>query len=350
MFLSENFMSITTSVNAIYRIFRWYQLNGSATAWLRLFTHYVQRTLGKSVPPFILIAPTYRCQCHCIHCAVDSSQTGEKYEMTTAPIKSVIDQAKELGVIQVVFTGGEPLMREDITELVAHAHEAGLITRVITNGLLLNRALVKDLKKAGLTQCSVSIDDADPEIHDRLRGFPGLFKQAIEGIKNLSDFNILCQIHTYAAKRNIPDGLERIIELGKQLHVFSVCISFPIALGRWRQKFDQVLNEEERKQVRRLQDLTFVHVELPTHKAQCRVAQKSFLFVSPHGNVTPCPFVPYPFGNIHEISLSDLWKQHSEALNFEYRGECPMNSIKQRNVLKRHVKRIACQQTSVDGK
>jgi MoaA/NifB/PqqE/SkfB family radical SAM enzyme len=76
-------------------------------------------------------------------------------------------------VLQVAFSGGEPPLREDIVELVRHAHDIGLLTRISTNGLLLDRELVSRLKRAGLTPCGVSIDDADPETHDRLRGLLG---------------------------------------------------------------------------------------------------------------------------------------------------------------------------------
>lgn len=302
-----------------------------------LLSHYFFKMMGKSTPGCILIAPTYRCQCHCVHCAANSSHNDEGIILTASQIKSVIDQACQLGVIQVIFTGGEPLLREDIEELISYAHNAGLITRIITNGILLNRSLVLKLKKAGLTQCSVSIDDANSKIHDRLRGFPGSYKKAIKGIKILNEFGILCQIHTCATKRNMNGGLERIIQLAKTLKVFAVCIGFPLALGRWNHRCDQILSKEEKENARNLQDLKLVHLEFATPQTRCRISQKGFLFISPQGNITPCPFVPNSFGNINSLSLKRVWEYHCLNLKLDYRGECPMNDLEKRDAIKHHV-------------
>jgi MoaA/NifB/PqqE/SkfB family radical SAM enzyme len=268
-------------------------------------------------------------------------QNDEHDELYTWQIKSVIDQAKQLGVIQVCFTGGEPLLREDIVELVRYAHDAGLITRIMTNGLLLARERVIKLKEAGLTQCSVSIDDADPDTHDRLRGLPGTYKKALDGIKTLQEFNILCQILTVAYKRNITAGLEKIIALGRQLGLMCVYIIFPVATGRWDGAFEQLLSEEEKARVRELEDLTFVRLEIPAPLSMCCVVAKSALFVSPRGDVTPCPYVPYVIGNIEDHTLKDLWERYCAALSPECRGECPMNDVRHREALKKHVDSVA---------
>ena len=261
--------------------------------------------------------------------------------MTTGELESVIDQGKLLGVLSVIFSAGEPLLREDIVELVRYAHDAGLLTQINTNGLLLDRKRVSRLKEAGLTQCCVSIDDADPDVHDRLRGIKGSCEKALEGIRILREFDIPCQIFTYAAKRNVVSGLQKIIDMGKQLGVMSVYIFFPVAAGHWEHAFDQVLTEEEKATVRELQDLTFVHLELPTPRSLCCVFAKSVLYVSPTGNVTPCPFVPHIIGNVKDHTLHDLWQCHTAKLDLEYRGDCPLNNPRSREALKRHVDSVA---------
>jgi MoaA/NifB/PqqE/SkfB family radical SAM enzyme len=261
--------------------------------------------------------------------------------LETWQFKSVIDQAKQLGALYITFSGGEPLLREDTVELVEHAHGKGLLTRINTNGLLLDRERVSKLKKAGLTQCGVSIDDADPHTHDRLRGVAGAHKKVLQGIKNLREFNIPCQILVYASKRNVTSGLEKVINLGRQLGVLSVYILFPVAIGRWDGAFEQLLTKEEKARVRELQDLTFVHVEIPTSRAMCAVFAKSVLFVSPQGDVTPCPFIPYVIGNIKNHTLEELWHCYSAKLSGGYRGDCVLNSTEHREVLQRHVESVA---------
>jgi len=339
--LNRHFGGLSAAGSVVYRLLSLYFSNRSLRAWQVLFSHLCRKMVGGVSPVFIAIAPTYRCQCNCVHCYASAPERDTKNELETSEIKSAIDQARRLGVLQAVFSGGEPLLREDIAELVRYAHNAGLLTRINTNGLLLDRERVSKLKEAGLTQCGVSIDDADPDIHDRLRGRPGLYRKAIEGIKNLREFNIPCRILTYASKRNITSGLEKIIALGRRLRVTSIYIFFPMAVGRWDCAFDEVLTEEEKAKVRALQDLTFVYLELPTPRSMCCVFTKSVIYVSATGDVTPCPFVPYVIGNIKEDTLNNMWYRYCAKLSIEYRGGCPMNDVHYREALQRHVESVS---------
>jgi len=332
---------LQAAANTAYRALRLYLANGSARAWGVGALHVCRRVLAGNPPPFITIAPTYRCPCRCVHCAVRAGPGAAREEIGTGQIKSVIDQAKRIGVLQVTFTGGEPLLRDDITELVRYAHDLGLLTRINTCGYLLDRRRVAELKRAGLAQCAVSIDDADPEVHDRLRGVPGLHRRAVEGIRALVESGIMCQINTYAARRNVTGGLERIIELGRRLGVLAVYIILPTAIGRWEGAREELLTEEEKSRVRALQRVTFVHLELATADTLCGVSQRGVLFVSPRGDVTPCPFVPFAFGNVAHHSLADIWERHCAGPRIECRGECPMNVPQHREALRGHVESVA---------
>ncbi len=175
----------------------------------------------------------------------------------------------------------------------------------------------------------------------RAIGRPGAYEKSLEGIKNLRQFNVPCEILTYASKRNVTSGLERIIALGRQLGVQSVYVFFPVAVGRWDGEFDKVLNEEEKARLRELHDLTFAHVEIPTSRTMCCVLQRSVLYVSPIGEVTPCPFIPYAMGNIRRHTLSELWQSYCAGLDTSRRGECVMNEPQARQALKRHVDSVA---------
>jgi MoaA/NifB/PqqE/SkfB family radical SAM enzyme len=261
-------------------------------------------------------------------------------EMETWQIKDLIDQASLMGIPRITFFGGEPLMRKDLLELIRYANAKGMITRINTNGLALNDKVVAKLKKAGLTYCDVSIDDPNPEIHDKLRGVPGLFERATKGIELLRKHNMLCQIVTYAGKRNVTAGLERIIELGRKLNVTAVSIVFPMATGCWFESFDELLSDEERLRVRDLADAKFVHVEIPTSKDRCNVIKKSSLYVSPEGTVTPCPFIPWSFGNVKKHKLDKVVNAFYSKFNLDYRGDCVMNDKYSRELLQKTIEEI----------
>lgn len=333
---------LKTSLNTVYRALRLYSANRSIKAWGVFVRHlYRSRVLKKPDPPFITIALTYRCPCSCIHCGIYEKNRRDEAEITASQVKSVIDQAKRLGVLQVTFTGGEPMMRQDLYELIRYARIRGLLTRLNTSGLFLSKSNVARLKRAGLTQCAVSIDDADPAIHDRMRGVPGAFDSAVRGIGYLRDAGILCQINTHASRRLVTQGLENIIDLGRRLGVLAVYIIMPVAIGRWDEIYSQVLSEEEKFRVRALQEMTFVHLELAAEKTLCGIFQKGILFVSPQGRITPCPFVPFSFGNITDLSLKKVWKEHGSRLGNGIRGECPLNDPGKRKELALHVRSVA---------
>jgi MoaA/NifB/PqqE/SkfB family radical SAM enzyme len=303
----------------------------------------------ETIPQVITVGVTYSCQCRCVHCSSgvpNIDQSSSDNEMTTSQIKDLIDQAVMMGIPRITFFGGEPLMRKDLFELISYANSKGMLTRINTNGLALTEKVVVKLREAGLTHCDVSIDDSNPEIHDKLRGVPGLFRKATQGIMLLKKHKMLCQIVTYAGKRNVTAGLQRIIDLGRKLDVTSVSIVFPMATGCWFESFDELLNEDQRKKVMNLADSHFVHVEIPTSKDRCNVVKKASLYVSPEGNVTPCPFIPWSFGNFKSHKLDNLVKSFYNNLNLNYKGDCIMNNPSTRDLLndtiKNTKKHISC--------
>jgi MoaA/NifB/PqqE/SkfB family radical SAM enzyme len=340
--ISRDFPELSAAANKAYRVFRQYYANRSLKAWRRLVLYFYRRNILKEpIPLMIDIGTTSSCQCRCVHCCAEAHQGRRGNELDTAEMQRLIDEAAQLGALQVVLSGGEPLLRKDIIELVRHAHDAGMIIRLNTNGLLLDARRVLNLKKAGLNLCAVSIDDADPETHDQLRSVPGLYAKALEGIRLLRQYNVLSSILTYASKRNVPEGLEKIVDLGRRLGVLSVFIFFPVAVGRWDGAFGQVLNAQERKKVRELQDLTTVYLELITPKTICCAQKKLVIYASAYGDITPCPVVPFSIGNVRDYPLAEFWRRYCADLNLAAREDCPMNSLKDREEFKSYTESIA---------
>jgi len=257
--------------------------------------------------------------------------------MSTEEFRSVLDQLKALGTLLVIFSGGEPLLRKDIFDLVAHAHDAGLLTRLGTNGYLLTRVCTSELKRAGLNQCGISIDDADPAVHDRLRGLPGAFERAIEGFGYLREFRIDRKILGYATHENITGGLERIIELGRQIQVNSIHFNIPLRAGRWSDYQEEVLSDKEMADFRRLLKYPFVSIGFPTPDGLCGACAKSIIGISPVGDVLPCLTVPMAIGNVREEPLSSIWHRHAFELQLQTRGRCPMNNDRDRETLREYI-------------
>jgi MoaA/NifB/PqqE/SkfB family radical SAM enzyme len=324
-----------------YRILRLYAKNKSLKAWGHLFRYALKKMAGKSIPAYIDIGVTYKCQCQCVHCAAHAFHGDEREEMDTSQLKDLIDQAHSLGTLQVIFSGGEPLLRKDTLELVRYAHEAGFIIRLNTNGLLLTPERVADIKEAGVNQVGISIDSAEPERHNVLRQKDGVYQKALEGLSYLRDAGLYFMFLTYASKANIAAGLAEIIRLGKKQGAFGLFVFFPIAVGRWDLSYDQALTHEEREKVRQYHDLKQVYLELPTSRTNCCSYEKLLIYVTAQGDVTPCPFVPFPLGNLKDHSLVELWNSYVDQMALESRGYCPMNKLESREELKRYVQTAA---------
>jgi len=328
--------SLRASLPELRRATQFYINNHSPRAFLQAFFHVCRKAAGRTAVESAVLTVTRRCQAHCPHCFAQVKDFDIGPEMSTEEFRAVLDQLKALGTLLVIFSGGEPLLRNDIFDLVAHAHDAGLLTRLGTNGYLLTRACAAELKRAGLNQCGISIDDACPSIHDRLRGLPGAFERAIEGFRYLRECRIHGKILGRATHENITGGLERIVELGRQIQVNSIHFGIPLRAGRWSDHQEEVLSDKEMAGLRLLLKHPFVSIAFPTPDGLCSVCAKSIIAISPVGDVLPCPVVSMALGNVREEPLSSIWHRHVSEMRLEVRGRCPMNNERDREALRKH--------------
>ena len=121
-------------------------------------------------PTTLLAELTHRCPLHCPYCSNPLEMVRAQGELATEDWKRVFTQARELGVLQLGLSGGEPLVRKDLEELAAHARGLGLYTTLVTSGLGLTRVRAERLREAGLEHIQISIQDADPEVAEKIAG------------------------------------------------------------------------------------------------------------------------------------------------------------------------------------
>ena len=275
---------------------------------------------------------TNRCQCSCLHCYADAM--GETVsdaatfdgELSTQEVRDVLDQAAAMGALDISFTGGEPLLRQDLPDLVRHARKNGLLPKITTNGLLLTTAVISGLKRAGLGSCMVSIDSPRAAEHDEFRRYKGCSAKAISGLRELVRVGVPCGITTVARRSIINNGdLRGIAELGHQLGVDVVRILFPVLMGRFEGHFEEILTCGEREEVRRLTKDPIVVVESTSERSTC-TAGITKINILTNGDVTPCVFVPRIFGNVRRNSLRAAW-EHMTSFTQSTKpcGKCPMS-------------------------
>ncbi|MCG2703320.1 MAG: radical SAM protein [Candidatus Omnitrophica bacterium] len=284
----------------------------------------------------MMIALNYNCQCKCAHCYASYRKDDSKQELTREEIIRVIDEAVSMGVSEIHFLGGEPLLAGHIFDIISYAREKGMITRIDTNGFLLNEENVSRLKKSGIDFVGVSIDSASGDIHDGLRGVNGLFEKAVQGISHCRDRNIEAYISTYAVKKSLQDGsLDRLIALAGELGVCLRVLS-PIRSGRFTQRDDVMLGEKEMKLLRQKLKHNKVFWEIKYIDDEnipflCSAFKRMWFYVSAYGDVQPCCFMPVPFGNVRQEPLPAILKRMWDSEMIKKRkewNECPLNDKK----------------------
>lgn len=171
------------------------------------------------------IALTYRCNNKCRFCYAYSPYR-ESEEMNTTEVKRVIDMiVDDAHVPSLSFTGGEPTLRVDLFELIAHARGRGLRVNLITNGRrCAEKEYVQKLVEAGLNSAQLSIEGATAEVHDYITGVPGSFEQTVQGIRNLRKTDIYTHCNTTICKPNV-EHLEELVDFladDLQLSYFSM--------------------------------------------------------------------------------------------------------------------------------
>jgi len=292
----------------------------------------------KKIPWLIELSVTYRCQCRCRHCSVSNyfSEVDRERELTSDEIRSILKQAVKIGIPKVDYFGGEPLLKEDIVELVRFGSRLGVYISITTNAWLLTWDMVKRLKDAGISCINVSLDSADEQEHDELRGLPGIYKKAVAAISFCHQEGITCIVSTYATRRRIEgfaqpgdeSELAKIIDLSRELKASAVRILFPIISGEWVAKKKIELNEGEKRWVIENIDPSFAFIEgaysVKHKKKVCQALSGKIFNVSPYGDIQLCIAFPDTFGNIRKKPLqrliTEMWSHPTYLKNKN--GDC----------------------------
>jgi radical SAM protein with 4Fe4S-binding SPASM domain len=277
-----------------------------------------------SAPYRMDLALTYRCNNNCVHCYAGGPR--ETKELSTAEWLNVIDKIYELGIPHVVFTGGEPTLREDLPKLVAHTQEAGLVSGLITNGTLLkDKAFFNSLVDAGLDHVQITLESYNPKIHDKITGVEGSWKDTIEGLKNAIASPIYTLSNTTLNKWNVEDIL-KTIEFGHDLGLKQFACNSLIYSGKAPDvvkefaledsSLEPILTEIQEKARKLNMEFAWYTpteycvldpLQLDLGIKSCSACRIS-MCIEPDGTVIPCQSYFTPLGNILKDDWSRIWK------------------------------------------
>ncbi len=192
-----------------------------------------------------------RCNLHCRHCYSDSANREYLGELTTAEGVALIDDLAAFGVPALLLSGGEPLMRPDIFDLMAHARARSLRTTLSTNGTLITPAVAARLKELGLGYVGISLDGIGA-VNDRFRGQKGAFKQAVVGFRACKAVGQRVGLRMTLTQHTIQD-LERIFSFVEAEGIERVCFYHLVYAGRGSRRYE-LSHEETRAAVDRILD------------------------------------------------------------------------------------------------
>jgi MoaA/NifB/PqqE/SkfB family radical SAM enzyme len=275
----------------------------------------------RKLPDFASLAVTETCNAACEHCSATSMRSSAGL-LSTSEWKGVIRQVQDLGVSTVSFVGGEPLLREDLCELVASVDPDRSQAILFTNGwALADRA--RDLARAGLTSVLVSLDAADAAEHDRRKALPGAFEGAVAGIAAARRQKLLVGLASVVRPGDVESGaLGRVCDLGRDLRVNQVLFFDAVPTGNYAQRPDLSWADPQLQQIvdacaayQARDDYPGVHsyTYSKSHRGVGCAGGVSQLYVSARGEVCPCDFDPSSVGNVREAPLHVLWDRFSAA-------------------------------------
>ena len=298
-------------------------------------------TTSSVEPPLALLAElTHRCPLGCPYCSNPLALERSSAELDTAAWERVMAEAAELGVLQVHFSGGEPLARRDLVPIVAAATEAGLYGNLITSGIGLDRARMLALKHAGLEHVQLSIQDIDTGEGDRIAHRQGAQIEKRRAAAIVREAGLPLTVNAVVHRQNLS-RLEAMIELALKLgaerlevaHVqyYGWALRNRAALLPTREQLDAATATVEAARARLTGRLVIDYV-VPDYYAQRPKAcmggwARRFLNVTPSGRVLPChaaetlPDLHFP--SVSEASLSEIWYGAPAFARFRGTGWMP---------------------------
>lgn len=314
---------------------------------------------------------TYRCNLACEHCYLDAGSTpmvdtetfSDRSELGTAECFTVIDGLAAFAPECVtILTGGEPLLRRDILEIVGYAAARGLWVVVGTNGVRITENVARRLAEAGARGLSLSLDALDPDRHDGFRRVRGAWRNTVDGAEILNRTGLPFIVQTTAGSHNLGE-LERIADFAHgrlAAKVWNLYFLVPTGRGQFVSDMSPAQYDDVLASLYRIQKTyagrMLVNAKCAPHYIKTVLEQVDagsepppirtysggaggcpagthYMGIRPNGDLTPCPYLPVFAGNLRQATLADLWTSSTLFTEIRRRaslggrcGACEMNA------------------------
>jgi radical SAM protein len=316
-------------------------------------------------PMLVIWEVTQACDLACVHCRASAQPERNPAELTTEQGYRLLDEIRSFGEPLMVFTGGDPLKRPDLYDLIRYSVKIGLRTNVTPSATpLLTAEAIEGFRAAGIARMAISLDGPDAATHDEFRGIPGTFDRAMFALRHARDIGLDTQLQTTVTRRNMA-RLAEVAEIAKEVRTRMWSLFFLIVTGRAEEGDDLVAPEYEQVfefmyelsktapfGVKTTEAMHYRRYVAQRIKAEHGVTEnpnakgvawrtagvsdgKGFVFVSHTGEIFPSGFFPVSGGNVLEDSLTDVYRnsdlflalrdtsqRHGKCGICEYRNIC----------------------------
>ncbi len=275
---------------------------------------------GKTAPSSVHIAVTNACPMDCWHCS--NANREDKGDLDLDVLKETLGKLQDMGNSLIGITGGEPLLRDDLEEILSAIDERS-VKMLFTTGYGLTPERAQKLKDAGLFYAVVSLDHFIPEKHDKVRGFEGAFQIGVDALKLFKETGFYTVASTVPSIEMIESGeIWEFVEFAKDLGVHEIRFLAPIPTGKI------VGQRELRWQKDQAMEMFEIHKRCNADREYPRVTvfgyieAESFLgctagtfhmFIEADGTVTPCDMIPLNFGNIYSCGIEKSYNRMADT-------------------------------------
>lgn len=309
--------------------------------------HMMQADLDQA-PFAIAWEVTRACAFACVHCRADAQHQRDPRELTTDEGYALLDRFRVFGEPILIFTGGDPMMRRDLFDLIGYATEVGLRCSLTPTATALpTKDRLRQAKEAGIRRIALSLDAPTPEVHDRFRQVEGSWARTMNILHNAHSVGLSAQVNTTVSKHN-GDLLPEMVEFVERVGAVQWSVFFLVPTGR--AQIEQMISPERHEQIFNwLYDLSkqssfdikataapmYRRVAIERRRAEVGEGEpvtfqgagfqyedgldrpikgvndgKGFLFISHLGEIMPSGFLPLSVGNVREMDVVEAYRSH----------------------------------------
>ncbi|MDO8602377.1 MAG: radical SAM protein [Candidatus Omnitrophota bacterium] len=296
-------------------------------ALLRVFSGIFDRAILKR--PHLRVAEiaiTFTCNSKCVMCSCFKLCNPEKEKTRMSPDEyaSLGRQLDELGCVSVNITGGEPLMRHDVSEIIPALNPDNKIVNLVTNGINLTQEKIREYTLLGIDTIVVSLESVSEEENDKIRGYNGHFKAVMNALEWSKKEKVNFAISLTLGDFNF-NKIYEMLRFAENNAIF-LCIAHGGSIGRWSGNYNVYLSEPNAFKVLELvKKYKIIKTDFSANLSLlpgCPAILEK-IYITPYGEVWPCAFNPISFGNLRQESLRDIW---GRMINF-YRQNIGSKSL-----------------------